>query len=131
MNSPQSRGTSTHGAGSAAVALLAAVALTHPGRAAACATCGCTLSADAAMGYSSQPGWRVSVEYDYINQDELRSGTRSVAAVPDGSELEHDTLNRYVTGSVSYTPNSAWNLTLLLAYVIRDHSTYGDFDSSQ
>src|SRR5215475_14921522 len=102
MNSPQSRGTSTHGAGSAAVALLAAVALTHPGRAAACASCGCTLSADAAMGYSTQPGWRLSLEYDYIDQDQLRSGTRAVAGVPPGTELEHETLNQYVTVGLSY-----------------------------
>jgi hypothetical protein len=110
------------------LALLAALAA---GRAAACASCGCTLSADAAMGYSALPGWRLSVEYDYINQDELRSGTHSVSGVPDGSELEHQTLNRYVTGAVSYTPDSSWNVTLLVPYVIRDHSTYGEFDSTQ
>ena len=40
----------------------------------ACATCGCTLSADGAMGYSVNPGWRINFEYDYINQDELRHG---------------------------------------------------------
>ena len=47
------------------------------------------------------------------------------------AELEHDTLNRYVTGASGYTPNSSWNGTLFVPYVIRDHSTYGDFDSSQ
>ena len=45
----------------------------------ACASCGCSLSADAAMGYSASAGWRASLEYDYINQDELRSGTRAVS----------------------------------------------------
>ncbi len=111
--------------------VLALFAAAAAGRAQACATCGCTLSADAAMGYSALPGWRLSLEYDYINQDELRSGTHTVSGVPDGSELEHDTLNRYVTGALSYTPNSSWNVTLFVPYVIRDHSTYGDFDSSQ
>jgi hypothetical protein len=97
----------------------------------ACATCGCTLSSDAAMGYSSMPGWRVSLEYDYINQDELRSGTRAVAGVPDGYELEHDTLNRYITAGVNYAPNSSWNFQLLVPYVVRAHSTYGIYDSTQ
>jgi hypothetical protein len=97
----------------------------------ACATCGCTLSSDAAMGYSSTAGWRLNVEYDYIHQNELRSGTRSASGVPDGNELERETLNRYITTGLSYSPNSTWNINLLVPYVIRTHSTYGPFDSTQ
>jgi hypothetical protein len=97
----------------------------------ACATCGCTLNADAAMGYSTQPGWRVSFEYDYIHQNELRSGTRSIGGVPDGDELEHDTLNRYLTVGIDYSPNADWNIDLRIPYVIRSHSTYGDYDSTE
>jgi hypothetical protein len=105
--------------------------LLRPNLAQACATCGCTLSSDAAMGYSSMPGWRLSLEYDYINQDELRSGTRAVAGVPDGYELEHDTLTRYITAGVNYAPSSSWNFQLLVPYVVRAHSTYGTYDSAQ
>ena len=97
----------------------------------ACATCGCTLSADAAMGYSAEPGWRLSEEYDYIHQDQLRSGTHPVSAVPDGTELERETLNRYFTTGVSYSPTSAWTISLFVPYVVRTHSTYGEFDSTQ
>lgn len=111
-----------------ALALLAAATAD---RANACASCGCALSADAAMGYSAMPGWRLSIEYDYVNQDELRSGTHSVSGVPDGSELEHQTVNRYITAALGYSPNSSWNVTLFLPYVVRDHSTYGEFDSTQ
>jgi hypothetical protein len=111
--------------------LLATLAILGADSARACATCGCTLSADGAMGYSNLPGWRLSLEYDYINQDELRSGTHTASGVPDGYELEHDTLNRYVTAGVNYAPNSRWNVTLLVPYVIRDHSTYGTYDSTQ
>ncbi len=71
----------------------------------ACASCGCTLNADAAMGYSAVPGWRASLEYDYIDQDELRSGTHAISGVPDGFELEHGTLNRYITAGLDYSPN--------------------------
>jgi hypothetical protein len=110
---------------------VAALALSAPHRASACATCGCTLSADAAMGYSAAPGWRMSFEYDYINQDELRSGTHTASGVPNGQELEHDTLNRYFTTGLSYSPNSSWNVTLLVPEVDRTHSTYGTFDSTQ
>ena len=111
------------------VACLAALGL--PQAAAACASCGCTLSADAAMGYSASAGWDLSVEYDYIHQDQLRSGTHAVTAVPDGNELERETLNRYVTTGLSYSPNAHWNFKLLVPYVMRTHSTYGEFDSTQ
>jgi hypothetical protein len=110
---------------------VAALALCAPHRASACATCGCTLSADAAMGYSAAPGWRMTFEYDYINQDQLRSGTHTASGVPDGQELEHDTLNRYFTTGLSYSPNSSWNVALLVPEVDRTHSTYGTFDSTQ
>src|SRR5579863_4950406 len=107
------------------------LALVAPQRAAACASCGCSLSSDAAMGYSASPGWRGSVEYDYIDQDELRSGTRSVAGVPDGFELERDTLNQYVTTGISYSPDPAWSISLYAPYVIRSHSTYGNVDATE
>lgn len=97
----------------------------------ACASCGCTLSSDAALGYSAAAGLRLSVQYDYIHQDELRSGTRSVSSVPDGYELERETLNRYITAAVTYSPNSSWNVSLQVPYVVRTHSTFGAIDSPQ
>jgi hypothetical protein len=109
----------------------AGFAMAAPQTVLACASCGCTLSADAAMGYSALPGWRVSLEYDYINQDQLRSGTQEIAGVPAGMELEHQTINQYVTAGISYSPSSSWNLTLLVPYVIRSHSTYGEYDPMQ
>ena len=83
------------------------------------------------MGYSAEPGWRLSLEYDYIHQDQLRSGTRAISRVPDGVELERETLNRYLTAGVDYSPNADWNIDLRLPYVIRTHSTYGPYDSTQ
>ena len=110
-------------------AALALLVLPH--EACACASCGCSLSGDAAMGYSAGAGWRFSLEYDYIHQDQLRSGTHEVAGVPDGNELERETLNRYFTAGLSYSPNSAWSLSLYAPYVERTHSTHGEIDSAQ
>jgi hypothetical protein len=93
-----------------------------------CATCGCTLNSDAAMGYSAQAGWRLSLEYDYIHQDQLRSGRDRVFAVPAGAELERETLNRYVTAGVDFNPSADWDIGLRVPYVIRTHSTYGEYD---
>jgi len=110
--------------------LLIPLVLAVPRTARACASCGCTLSSDAAMGYSASAGLRVSLQYDYIHQDQLRSGTHSISSVPDGNELERETLNRYITAGVSYSPNSAWNIGLYVPYVVRTHSTFGAFDAS-
>lgn len=104
-----------------------------PTAALACATCGCSLSSDAAMGYSAEAGWRMSLQYDFINQNQLRIGTRSVsaaqiAAINDAGgaqEVEHETVNRYTTLGVSFSPSADWNLRLLVPYIDRGHSTYG------
>jgi hypothetical protein len=102
----------------------------------ACATCGCTVNSDAAMGYSAASGWRLNLEYTYIDQDELRAGTSTTgpAAVVNnpsnpalgGGEIERQTVNRYLTLGLSYRPNADWNFNLLVPYVSRDHTTYGN-----
>src|SRR6266700_7484514 len=97
----------------------------------ACATRGCTLNSDAALGHFAEPGFRLSVEYDYVQQDQLRSGRHAISSVPDGAELERDTLNRYLTLGLGYSPTADWNIDLRVPYVIRTHSTYGAFDSTQ
>lgn len=99
----------------------------------ACATCGCSLSTDAAMGYSASTGWRVSADYSFINQDQLRTGTGTispaqVAAINDAGgnqEVEHQTINRYLTFGLSYSPGADWNYRLLAPLISRSHTTYG------
>jgi hypothetical protein len=101
----------------------------------ACATCGCTLSADAAAGYSAIPGLRFNFEYDYINQNWLRTGTGTAAPAQvvnnpsnpalGGGEIEKQTINRYLTMGMSYSPNSEWNVSVLVPYVMRSHTTFG------
>ena len=113
--------------------LVPAILASQP--AGACATCGCTLSADAATGYSALPGLRFNFEYDFINQDALRSGSSTanpaqVVNVPSnpalgGGEIEKQTINRYLTMGVNYTPSPDWNLALLVPYVMRSHTTFG------
>jgi hypothetical protein len=101
-----------------------------------CATCGCTLSADAAAGYSALPGFRLTFEFDYIDQNELRRGTSTATPAQvvnqpsdpssNGGEIEKQTINRYATLGLNYAPNSSWNFNLLVPYVIRSHTTYGN-----
>ena len=115
-----------------AVALIAIAVI--PSAALACATCGCSLSTEAALGYSAEPGWRASLEFDFINQNQYRTGTHSisnadVAAINDAGgsqEVEKQTINRYITLGLNYIPNPDWNLSLFLPYISRSHTTYGE-----
>lgn len=109
-----------------------------PDIARACTTCGCTLSTDAATGYSAEPGWRVGFGTTYIDQDQLRHGTHTAtpAQVVDhpsdpasnGSEIEKNTISRYHTASVSYRPNADWGMSLVVPWINRGHATYGEHE---
>ena len=74
------------------------------------------------MGYSGEPGWRASLEFDFINQHQCRTGTRSissadVAAIDDAGgsqEVEKQTINSCITLGLNYIPNPDWNLNLFL-----------------
>ena len=104
----------------------------------ACATCGCTLSTDAATGYSTESGWRVNLDYTFIDQNQLRhgDGTASPQQVVDqpadpsagGGEIEKQTTNRYINMSVAYRLDADWGFNLLLPWVVRNHTTYGDHE---
>ena len=106
-----------------------------PMAAKACATCGCTLSTDAATGYSAESGWRFNLDYTYIDQNELRSGDshaspEQVVNRPSdpslgGGEIEHNTKNEYLNFTAAYRFNADWGISLLVPYVKRDHDTYG------
>lgn len=102
----------------------------------ACATCGCTLSTDAATGYSTESGWRVNLDYTFIDQNQLRHDGSSatpqqVVNQPSdpsagGGEIEKQTINRYIHMNVAYRLNADWGFNLLLPWVVRGHTTYGD-----
>ena len=57
------------------------------------------------MGSSASTGWRVNLEYTYINQDELRIGTRAASPAEGvdnpsnpasrGAEIERNTIDRF------------------------------------
>ena len=85
------------------------------------------------MGYSAGTDWSASLQYDYINQSQLRSGASpisqsQVAAINDAGgnqEVENSTVNHYTTLGLSYAPNADWNFKLMAPYISRSHSTYG------
>jgi hypothetical protein len=116
------------------LALISILLATAP-EAHACATCGCSLSSDGATGFWTLAGWRLSLQYDFLDQDQLRRSTGAVSPAQvaalnspfpgAGQEVEHQTINRYLTLGLSYSPDSEWNVKLLVPYIDRSHTTYG------
>ena len=122
-----------HRSGLALVSLL----LAATPAAQACGACGCTLNSDwASQGYTAKPGFRFDLRYDYFNQDQLRSGTRSVDRgsfeLPNEVEVQEKTINRNLTATLDYSPNADWGVTLLVPVFNRYHATMapGDTDPS-
>ncbi len=105
-----------------------ALATLLPGLAQACASCGCSLSSDwESQGLVAEPGWRLDLRYDYIKQNQLRSGSGTASpgdkAVPQDREIEQVTTNRYYTVALDYSPDRDWGVNLQLPFVDRFHQT--------
>jgi hypothetical protein len=104
----------------------------------ACSSCGCTLTTDwAAQGFGSvSPGLRADLRFDYLDQDQLRSGTKAVdrasQAIPNDRELQQRTRNLNYSLFLDYTANADWGVNLQLPYFDRYHTTIapGDTDIS-
>jgi hypothetical protein len=107
--------------------LLALLATLPAGAAFACASCGCSLSSDwESQGLSSGPGFRVDLRYDYLNQNQVRSGTGKVGNWPvDGHEQELFTKNQYFTAGFDYSWNANWGINVQVPVVDREHATNG------
>ncbi len=115
--------------------VLVALAAALPGVANACASCGCTLTSDwESLGISTRPGMKVDLRYDYLNQNQLRSGSGTIspmaaAAVvnPGGNaqEVERFTRNQYFTLGLDYNFSPNWGINLVVPYLARTHDTLG------
>ena len=115
-------------------AVLIGLAFMMPLAANACASCGCTLSSDwENLGISSTTGIKLDVRYDYLNQNQLRSGTNTISGAAasqilnngNPQEVEKYTRNNYLTLGVDYSFNPSWGINVQLPYIDRSHSTLG------
>ncbi len=104
----------------------------------ACSSCGCSISTDwASQGLSSGSGWRIDVRYDYVNQNQLRTGTGTVdrggIVLPNpDQEVQLNTVTRATNLFVDYSPNANWGVNVQVPYFDRNHTTIapGDTDVS-
>jgi hypothetical protein len=112
---------------------LASMAIFPSATVLACASCGCSLSSDwDSQGLSSGPGLRFDLRYDYLNQNQVRSGTGKVGTWPvDGHEQELYTRNQYITAALDYSASPDWGVNIQVPYIDRAHATNGlAFDGS-
>ena len=112
--------------GTIAPALLAFSTAAH-----ACASCGCTLTADwLSQGLAAQPGTTLSLRYDYAPQTTLRTGThkvdRSAIDFPADREIERYTYNHGLTVTLDHQFASDWGVDLQLPLLTRPHSTIAE-----
>ncbi len=106
-----------------------------PVSALACSSCGCTLSSDwDSQGFAASSGFRLDLRYDYLDQSQLRSGTgrvdRDRIGLPADREIELDTINRYTTLGLDWSPNADWGVNLQLPWIDRSHRTIAEGDTA-
>src|SRR5690349_8015206 len=97
----------------------------------ACASCGCTLTADwLSQGLAAQPGTTFSVRYDYVPQTTLHSGTqvvdRSAIEFPTTREIERYTYNHSLTFTLDHQFANDFGLDVQLPVLTRPHKTIGE-----
>jgi len=107
--------------------VLASLAALSSANAFACATCGCSLSSNwGSLGLSTGTGFQFDLRYDYLNQDQVRSGTGTVAKWPvPGHEQELYTKNQYLTLGVDYSSSPDWGINIQVPFIDRSHATNG------
>jgi hypothetical protein len=115
-------------------ALLGAIASAIAGvstAASACASCGCTLTADwLSQGLAAQPGTTFTIRYDYARQTTLRSGThkvdRDTIEFPTDREIERYTYNHSLTFTLDHQFANDWGIDVQLPVLTRPHSTIAE-----
>lgn len=91
------------------------------------ASCGATFCS-LATGWEGQSGWsepgtRLDLRFEYVDQDQPRAGRKSVdvGEIPE-DEDEIRTINRNLVVGLDYTINPRWGVSLQVPFVSRAHS---------
>jgi len=104
------------------VVAVAAVAVPTPVHA-SCGSAFCLVNTNwGAQGAWTEPGWRGDLRYEYINQDQPRTGTQDVGVgqVPRHHD-EVQTLNRNLFATFDYGFSDKWGMSVVLPWIDRDH----------
>lgn len=104
-------------------AITAALAGVSTGAIASCGSAFCLVNTNwSAQGVWTEPGWRADLRYEYIDQDQPRSGTHDVAVgeIPRHHD-EVRTVNRNVFGTLDYGFSPEWGASIVLPWIDRKH----------
>ncbi len=115
----------------ALIATIAPALFTFSTAAEACASCGCTLTADwLSQGLAAQPGTTLTLRYDYIPQTVLRAGShkvdRGAIDFPTDREIERYTYNHSLTVTLDHQFANDWGVDVQLPVLTRPHSTIAE-----
>ncbi len=116
------------------LAFLGALALL-PAAGLACSICGCSLSSDwADQSFSDTAGWLATLRFEYIDQNNLRTGEHSVATglltLPNADEIQLSTISRNTTLDLDYSSGHGWGWSLSVPFANRSHSSIVDGDTA-
>lgn len=99
----------------------------------ACSACGCSTSPGwENQGFTHSEGIMVDLREDYIDQNQLRSGTHLVSDADkdlSSREIEQYTEQYYTTVSVDYKSATPFGFNIALPYVNRSHDTIAQGDT--
>ena len=90
---------------------------------ASCGSAFCLVNTNwSVQGIWNEPGLRADLRYEYIDQDQPRTGTRDIAV----GEIPHHhdeirTLNRNIFATLDYGFNDYWGASLVIPWVDRKH----------
>lgn len=100
----------------------------------ACASCGCSLSTDwQSQGISTEPGYRLDIRVDDIDQDRLFHGSH-IAGVNDyrsDTEIERYTHSLFTTLGFDYTADEDWGVNVQVPLLKRWHGTIPPGETSE
>jgi len=88
---------------------------------ASCGSAACAINTNWDHGAPQQPGLALDLRYEYIDQDQLREGSKNTSNGA-GEALEKRTVNRNLIGTLEYTFNENWGVALSAPFVSRDHT---------
>lgn len=88
---------------------------------ASCGSAACAINTHWDQGVPQQPGLALDLRYEYIDQDQLREGSKNTSNGA-GEALEKRTINRNLIGTLDYTFNENWGVALSAPFVSRDHT---------
>ena len=94
---------------------------------AAQASCGgafCSLSTDwDIQGVASKPGVHLDIRAEFIDLDQLRSGTHKAAPAGEAGEVDEvRTINRNLLATLDWNINDNWGMTFNVPFISRSHN---------